>query len=128
VAAWLLAVLVLGGALGAAQAERVYFPASGSQNGFVKACREAGAAPKREKSRVVSCTKMDSDGSAQRVTCNFKTNQCWRALEEGQSPTRNDNAVDPGNGADPGSALDMSGGNAGPGVAMPAGGVDPDGQ
>jgi len=27
----------------------------------------------------VSCTKMDSDGDAHRITCNFNTNQCWRA-------------------------------------------------
>jgi hypothetical protein len=78
-AAWLLAGPALGGALGVARAERVYFPAQGSQNGFTKACREAGAAPKREGTRVVSCTKMESDGDAHRVTCNFNTNQCWRA-------------------------------------------------
>jgi hypothetical protein len=60
--AWLLAALVLGGTLAAAGAERDYFPAKGSQNGFVKVCREAGAAPQREGSRVVLCTKMDSDG------------------------------------------------------------------
>ena len=129
-AALLLAVLVLGGALGAAQAERVTFPAKGSQNGFVRACREAGAAPKREASRVVSCTKMDSDGDAQRITCNFKTNKCWRALEETGSPTRNDNAVPPGAGADPGDGADAGGGgNAGGGAAAPpGGGADPDGQ
>ena len=77
--AWLLAGLVLGGMLGAAGAERAYFPAKGSQNGFTKACREAGAAPKREGTRVVSCTRMESDGDAHRVTCNFKTGLCWRA-------------------------------------------------
>jgi hypothetical protein len=76
---WLLAALVLGGMVGAAEAERAYFPAQGSQNGFTKACREAGAAPKREGTRVVSCTKMESGGDAHRVTCNFNTNQCWRA-------------------------------------------------
>ena len=65
--------------VGAVGAERAYFPVQGSQNGFTKACREAGAAPKREGTRVVSCTKMDSDGDAHRVTCNFKTGLCWRA-------------------------------------------------
>jgi hypothetical protein len=66
-AAWLLAALVLGGTLAAAGAERDYFHAKGSQNGFVKVCREAGAAPQREGPRVVSCTKMDSDGASAAV-------------------------------------------------------------
>ena len=127
VTACLLAMLVLSGVLGAAHAERVYFPAKGSQNGFTKACREAGAAPKREASRVVSCTKMDSDGDAHRITCNFKTNQCWRALELPGGPTRNDHAIEPDAGVDPGQWANPAS-HAGGAVVTASGGLEPDGQ
>jgi hypothetical protein len=74
VAAACIALLVLAGTVGSARAE---YPTMGTQHEFVQTCKKLGGTPKREGTRIVSCTK---GGTTE--TCNFNTNTCVTVLTQ----------------------------------------------